>query len=546
MPEKPIQLPRRSKVAFSVKEVKEIALGLQKPQKDSIARRSDLNESGDGDELLAVEEKLKSAESSPSKSSKARSLIKLPEKYEILVDFFNSMESSIRLLRLKRSLPTFANICSSIQHLTGRRFTYGHLAQLKYILPEAISIKKVLLRDEVTCCMMPVLQLYLQKDAIESGSNRKEEESGYSILRKIFRQRLVDFFRKHPEQDDIPEEELPHPFGHQTTPNIPSDIARNSTSSINSTTDVREFVNAASHIPRSFCKRFSQKNLIPDGEKTSLLCINEDMPRDNSPITVESSPIKCDLRPTICKKPLFTSPVPKTSSSTQCAHKEKKRLMNTDKCSLQKSNQLDGTPVKFVSTPLKLMTATPEIQTPKRHRPTTNCYTPVKEVPEKQSARTKLLFATPQKSAQIDDSEEVTVTISDGDDDVINILPETLLQEIREKEIIMAEERNSGASEAKKRKEMLASLPKLFDMILLIFQSGNRSFVTKQELVHKIISGCTTIVDRSEVEQQLKLLQELAPDWISAKMVPSGDFLYSVNKISCSQDIRQRLAEAQS
>lgn len=79
-PEKPIQLPRRSKVAFSVKEVKEIALGLQKPQKDSIARRSDLNESGDDDELLAVEEKLKSAESSPSKSSKARSLTKLPEK----------------------------------------------------------------------------------------------------------------------------------------------------------------------------------------------------------------------------------------------------------------------------------------------------------------------------------------------------------------------------------------------------------------------------------------------------------------------------------
>jgi len=82
--------------------------------------------------------------------------------------------------------------------LFSRRFTYRHLAQLKYILPEAISIKKVLLRDESTCCMKPELQIYLQTDTTESSIQRKEE-NGYSILRKVFRQWLLNFFREHPE-----------------------------------------------------------------------------------------------------------------------------------------------------------------------------------------------------------------------------------------------------------------------------------------------------------------------------------------------------------
>ncbi|KAB1208805.1 CDT1-like protein b [Morella rubra] len=38
----------------------------------------------------------------------------LPEKYEILARFFDSLDTSIRLLRLKGSSPTFANICNHI------------------------------------------------------------------------------------------------------------------------------------------------------------------------------------------------------------------------------------------------------------------------------------------------------------------------------------------------------------------------------------------------------------------------------------------------
>ncbi|XP_044952439.1 CDT1-like protein b isoform X2 [Hordeum vulgare subsp. vulgare] len=64
--------------------------------------------------------------------------------YEILCEFFNCFESSTRLLRMKGSKATFPNICASIRNLAERRFTYGHLAQLKYIMPEAMMLAFIL------------------------------------------------------------------------------------------------------------------------------------------------------------------------------------------------------------------------------------------------------------------------------------------------------------------------------------------------------------------------------------------------------------------
>lgn len=76
-----------------------------------------------------------------------------------------------------------------------RRFSHGNLAQLKYILPEAIVIKKVLMLDERTSCMKPDLLITLDVDGIENS----KLESGNSHLRKIFRARLLDFAKAHPE-----------------------------------------------------------------------------------------------------------------------------------------------------------------------------------------------------------------------------------------------------------------------------------------------------------------------------------------------------------
>ncbi|XXG58116.1 hypothetical protein AAC387_Pa04g0506 [Persea americana] len=63
--------------------------------------------------------------------------------------------------------------------------------------------------------------------------------------------------------------------------------------------------------------------------------------------------------------------------------------------------------------------------------------------------------------------------------------------------------------------------------------------------VYKIIVNHPDRVDKEEVGEQLKLLQELVPDWISGKMSSSGDFLFCVNKTRSPKSIHARLAEAE-
>ncbi|CAL9107113.1 unnamed protein product [Musa textilis] len=158
----------------------------------SAAIWSDVARSSDVDDLLLGEEPLL------FESSKSKPLIKLPVKYEMLCKFFDSMVTSIRLLQGRASMPTFAKILTMIQILAKRSFTCAHLAQSKYIMPEAIMIKKVLLHDETTCCVKPELQITLHVDAVAENING-ESGSKYSILTKLFRERIVDFYNGHPQ-----------------------------------------------------------------------------------------------------------------------------------------------------------------------------------------------------------------------------------------------------------------------------------------------------------------------------------------------------------
>lgn len=50
----------------------------------------------------------------------------------------------------------------------------------------------------------------------------------------------------------------------------------------------------------------------------------------------------------------------------------------------------------------------------------------------------------------------------------------------------------------KRRQELMAEVPKLYDMIVLLFQSMRRSVVTKEELIYKLITVHLDIVDRSK------------------------------------------------
>lgn len=79
-----------------------------------------------------------------------------------------------------------------------RRFSYSHLAQLKYILPEAILLKKILSHDEMTGCMNHDLQINVVVDAFGDIAKQKQK-NGYSFLTTIFRKRLEDFHKDHPK-----------------------------------------------------------------------------------------------------------------------------------------------------------------------------------------------------------------------------------------------------------------------------------------------------------------------------------------------------------
>lgn len=491
--------------------------------------------------------------------------VNLPEKYEILGKFFNSLDSSIRLLRLRGSVSTFTNICPKVECLTDRRFSYGHLAQLKFILPDVIEIKKVLVHDERTCCMKPDLHVTMNVDAIKNEGMLKLA-CGNSHMRKVFHGRLLDFFKAHPE-GEVPEGTLPEPFNQSELDLHVSTIKASSSSLIDEAlTDALEEPQpaAASHLSQSFRKCFSKEVLsieaVHSNPEQSLVSVQPSVPPvselqvDHSSydkrISASAAPFisKFSLKPTThqnCSLGASQASVPQYHSPAT-AMKDMDSV-NNEVCSSVRTPTIQGTPAKHILTPVKLMSATPALQPPKR------CYmspdddstsSPNKSVKRPLRIRS-LKFDTPVENAKMEDEVNITGGVSvDIDNDIFEILPENLLQSIGEKERKALEQQDPSFSQVMRRQQMIASLPKLFDSIRYLFQSIKSSVITKEELMQKIVASHLDIVDRREVEEQLELLQELVPGWIYEKSVSSGDLLICINKISSPELLRARLVEA--
>ncbi|KAK7345786.1 hypothetical protein VNO77_16397 [Canavalia gladiata] len=568
-PEKTLHRRTRNRgVALSISDIRKVAEGLQDRKqrndatssKDKTARRQI---------VMPSPSKTKNTDDEP---------FKLPEKYEILGRFFDSLDSLIRLLRLRGSTTSFTNISSKIERLTDRRFTYGHLAQLKFVLPEAIVIKKFLVFDERTSCMKPDLHVTIDLDAVEPDA-KLHPQGGSVSLRKLFRSRLRDFCESHPEGSEIPEETLPEPFNHLKKKTLPfSSFATESSSDVcadhptaissscmdNNDTDSHavsvktsveltdQHVTVPSHISQSFRRCFSRKareNGVDNGQQKSSL---ESQPL---PFTVSESSLKktTSIEDTETHLKAFSSEAdnsercptifPSLEASSAPPPTPSKPIEYTEKKDGSlKSMETMSTPAKLVSTPSRLMTATPALLPPKRHymSPDDNSASSPNKLARRPPRSRSLKFDTPVKN-----KETVNEDNAGGlpiDDDIFEILPQNLIQSIREKERNAMEERDPAISQAKRRQKIIASLPKLFNMIRVLFHK--RSVVTKEELVSKIISSHSDIVDRSEVEEQLNLLLELVPEWISEKLASSGDFLFCMNKLSNPETVRASLEEA--
>ncbi|XP_028071883.1 CDT1-like protein a, chloroplastic isoform X1 [Camellia sinensis] len=539
-PEKPPNPPsrvRNRRTAASVEEMRDVASERPIPDQD---RPYQYEKSGSDD-------------------------VNLPEKYEILGKFFNSLDCSIRLLRLRGSMSTFTNICPKVERLTDRRFSHGHLAQLKFILPEVIEIKKVLVHDERTCCMKPDLHVTMNVDAIKNEGMMKLA-SGNSHMRKVFQGRLLDFFKAHHE-GEVPEGTLPEPFNQSKLDLHTSTIKASSSSLIGEAlTDALEEPQpaAASHLSQSFQKCFSKEvfriEAVHSNPEQSLVSVQPSVP-PVSELQVDHSSYderisasaaqfisKFSLKPTThqnCSLRASQASVPQHHSPAT-AMKDINFVKN-EVCSSVRTPTVQGTPAKHFLTPVKLMSATPALQPPKR------CYmspdddstsSPNKSVNRPLRIRS-LKFDTPVENAKMDDEVNITGGVSvDIDSDIFEILPENLLQSIGEKERKALEQQDPAFSQVMRRQQMIGSLPKLFDLICYLFQSIKSSVITKEELMHKIVASHLDIVDRREVEEQLELLQELVPGWIYERSVSSGDLLICINKISSPELLRARLVEA--
>ncbi|KAL0383607.1 UNVERIFIED_CONTAM: CDT1-like protein a, chloroplastic [Sesamum calycinum] len=428
--------------------------------------------------------------------------------------------------------------------LTDRRFTYGHLAQLKFILPEAILVEKVLRHDERTSCMKPDLRITLNVEAIESKSKSKSHSRNLH-LRKIFRGRLLDFFTSHPEVDEVPEEELPEPFTRLKASASTSSLQPAASSLMSETSAgavLEGRIVTASHLSASFKRSFSQRG---SGHLTANIKEDQLEVSNHASVDLEhefpGKETSADAAKSHCKSSVNTSGREKCSFETpvKCIDSIKNDQLSVE------TTPLLRTPVDLSSTPAKLMSTTPMLHPPKRcyMSPDDNSSRSPSKLVRRPPPNRPLKFDTPVKSVKVD-GEFGKSGKSSADDDIFDILPEALLQSIREKERLASMEKDPAISQAKRRQQMIASLPKLFDMMYFLFQSIRRSIITKEELIQKIITGHLDIVDRREVEEQLRLLQELAPEWIHEKLASSGDILLCVNKISSPEVIRAKLSEA--
>ncbi|KAJ4822017.1 hypothetical protein Tsubulata_001580 [Turnera subulata] len=172
-------------------------------------------------------------------------------------------------------MSTFSTISPKIQSLTNRTFTFVHLAQIKYILPEAIELKRTSLFDERTCCMNPDLLVTI--DVVKVKAIECDEKTMSEItnggLRKLFRGRLAKFYENHPEGDDIPHEMLSEPFNRkqqglcQAMTRVPSssslgiDVQMVQSPSARTTEPVAPA--PASYLSRSFRRSFHNKRFRP-------------------------------------------------------------------------------------------------------------------------------------------------------------------------------------------------------------------------------------------------------------------------------------------
>lgn len=464
--------------------------------------------------------------------------INLPDKYKTIAEFFDRMNCSLRLLGLCKKPTTFQNICTQVEILTKRKFSYRHLAQIKYILPEVVQVDYILIHDVKSLCMKPDMKISLLFDVIEGH----QEKSTFMALRQVFAYRLLDFFNTHPEGCDIPEAILPDPFNQRTQNIIPKSLPVDSSIESQPTSEV-ELLADSSHLNPSFRRQFSEKAVVAETGKNQLLASLVPLLSSSDIVTnkdikskqhKESSELYSES--TIIKPPVGLICPQSSVSSSACESPYLKHRMVSD-C---------------------LMVETPAQLTPKRSMP--SCDNKLKTVTRQMGTSCHMPTKRSLDFSRLEGDESVLNTLDEPE--CHKVIHDTLSQTVEAKGVQVEEEASGSvellqkveesndctgnAHEMKQRvlvtsQQVSTCLVDLVALIHHIFLSLGCFSITKEELVHKIIMNNCDIIERREIEEQIELLEKLIPEWIFRKLAPCGDLLYSIRKESNLDSVCARL-----
>ncbi|KAG1355193.1 putative CDT1-like protein a, chloroplastic [Cocos nucifera] len=214
------------------------------------------------------------------------------------------------------------------------------------------------------------------------------------------------------------------------------------------------------------------------------------------------------------------------------------------------SHHSESTPAKANSSFNDVMTETPAQQTPKRPMPTPHDKMVIEnektaaEFRLTSSARRSLIYS-PSKTegsmiAPLVSMAEKNKTIQCSSHQAGREISGSLINPCVVYDVVPGSSEDHDMDQMRQR----TCLPDIFDTICIISRSTDCSLITKQELVHKILSNNLEIEETREVEEQLELLEQLVPDWICKKAVSSGDLLYCIKQTSDPKSVRARLIEA--
>lgn len=450
-------------------------------------------------------------------------IAELPEKYRKLSEFFDRMLCSLRLLSLRKRSPTFQNVSTQVEVLTGRKFTHRHLAQIKYIVPEAIQIDKLLVHDAKTMCMKPDVKITLHFDVVEDH----EEHSKFMTLSSLFASKLMDFLHKHAKDCNIPEAILPDPFN-QSSPTSNADLPMDLPSSHESKSL------SSSHLCPSFSPRFSRQTASAEAKLDQF----------SVPLSTYSH---CESECTLNQELDSKSTSPESSKSSV-------NLNNVEECQPIPGCSLVGnerTPMKILPES-ELTLETPAQPTPKRsvpitedkHKKMTDQESVVLNLTVKRSLDFFTLAGEEMSSDLVSGSIEhhdlnmERKTISKEDHVNADLCP----NEVQERSCSFSKEEKIYQCHLTAARQESFGLSDLVHLIHRIFQSVGCRSITKAELVHKVIVNDYDIDENTDVEGQIELLEKLVPDWLCKSSAPTGDLLYSIKKVSDLNSVCEKVA----